>query len=74
MESVSVASKGVGDAIDGTISGAHESYIPIFVTSLKNPIAVTCVGITSIAIIKVNATFFNLKLYAVKKQSVKLFL
>ena len=47
--------------MDGIISGRSESYIPIFVISLRNPIAVTCVGITRIAIIKVKATFFPLK-------------
>ena len=47
--------------MDGMISGSKESYIPIFVISRKNPIAVTCVGITRIAIIKVKATFFILK-------------
>ena len=50
-----------GDAMDGMISGSKESYIPIFVISRKNPIAVTCVGITRIAIIKVKAAFFILK-------------
>ena len=32
--------------MDGMISGSKESYIPIFVISRKNPIAVTCVGMT----------------------------
>ncbi len=50
--------------MDGIIRGSSESYIPILVTRRKNPIAVTCVGITRIAIIKVNAIFFNLKSYA----------
>ena len=39
----------------------QESYIPIFVIKRRKPIAVTCVGITSIAMINVNAAFFNLK-------------
>ena len=46
------------------MSGRSESYIPIFVISRRNPIAVTCVGITRIAIINVNAAFFALKSYA----------
>ncbi len=50
--------------MDGRIRGSRESYIPIFVINLRNPIAVTCVGITRIAMIKVNAAFFNLKSYA----------
>ena len=36
----------------------------------RNPIAVTCVGITRIAIINVNATFFSLKLYAYRPYAV----
>ena len=46
--------------MDGRINGSRESYIPMFVTNFRNPIAVTCVGITRIAIINVNATFFAL--------------
>ncbi len=38
--------------------------MPIFVISRKKPIAVTCVGMTRIAMINVNAIFFNLKSYA----------
>ena len=48
--------------MEGIISGSRESYIPILVISRKKPMAVTCVGITKIAIIKVNAAFFSLKL------------
>ena len=43
------------------MSGNRESYIPIFVINRRKPIAVTCVGITRIAMINVNATFFTLK-------------
>ena len=50
--------------MDGMINGRRESYIPILVINLRNPIAVTCVGITRIAIINVNAIFLPLKLYA----------
>ncbi len=35
--------------------------MPIFVIRRRNPIAVTCVGMTRIIIIKVNATFLSLK-------------
>ena len=47
--------------MDGMISGRSESYIPIFVIRRRNPIAVTCVGMTRIAMINVNAAFFALK-------------
>ena len=50
--------------MDGMISGSRESYIPMFVIKRRNPIAVTCVGMTRIAMINVNAAFFNLKSYA----------
>ncbi len=38
--------------------------MPMPVIKRRNPIAVTCVGITRIAIINVKAAFFNLKSYA----------
>ncbi len=46
--------------MEGMISGRRESYNPIFVTRRRNPIAVTCVGITRIAMINVKATFLAL--------------
>ena len=38
--------------------------IPIFVMTLMNPIADTCVGITRISIMNMNAGFLSLKSYA----------
>ena len=52
------------------MSGRSESYIPIFVINRRNPIAVTCVGMTSIAMINVNAAFFILKSYAYRPYAV----
>ena len=46
---------------DGMINGSRESYNPIFVIRRRKPIAVTCVGMTRIAMINVNATFLALK-------------
>ena len=57
--------------MDGIIRGSKESYIPILVIKRKNPIAVTCVGITRIAIIKVKATFLTLKSYTNSPYAVK---
>ena len=57
--------------MDGMIRGSKESYIPILVIKRKKPIAVTCVGITRIAIIKVNATFFSLKSYTYRPYAVR---
>ena len=42
----------------------------MFVIKRKNPIAVTCVGITRIAMTNVNAAFFNLKSYTYKPYAV----
>ncbi len=52
--------------MEGMISGRRESYNPIFVTRRRNPIAVTCVGITRIAMINVKATFLAFKLISIK--------
>ena len=52
------------------ISGSRESYIPMLVINRRKPIAVTCVGMTRIAIIKVKAIFFNLKSYAYRPYAV----
>ena len=52
------------------ISGHNVSYSPIFVTKRWNPIAVTCVGITRIAIINVNAAFLALNWYAYRPYAV----
>jgi hypothetical protein len=47
--------------MDGMIRGSSESSMPMPVINRRKPIAVTCVGMTRIAIIKVKAAFFNLK-------------
>lgn len=56
--------------MDGMIIGNKVSYIPILVINRRNPIAVTCVGITKMAMIKVKAAFLNLKSYAYRPYAV----
>ena len=47
--------------MDGMISGQRVSYIPILVMRRRKPIAVTCVGMTRIIMMNVNAAFLSLK-------------
>lgn len=48
--------------MEGRISGHSVSYRPMLVIRRKKPIAVTWVGMTRMAMMKVNASFLNLKL------------